>query len=311
MGKDGNGMIRRKIAALVMAGILAFSVSGCADDVPEGNTLTEAELEEQEEIRSTAGNRLEAVRELGKISIGISPDYAPFAFEAEPKEEGELPYAGSDIALGNYIAEQMGVEAEFCEMEFEECLNAVEEGSVDIVLLGMLPKPERKARMDFTDVYYKPGKQVLLVKEAQKEKFTGLEAFEGKTVAAQYGTLQAQLVTEQLPGTYMELTDDISKAVLMLRMGTADGVALDETVAKEVLQEHTDLAISPAELSYTPEGVVGGAVKGETELLEQINEILSGVTKEGLYFKWLEEATIQARTSAEDVPTAGSLPKTE
>lgn len=311
MGKDGDRMIKKRIAVFCMAGILTCSLSGCSNDVPSENVLAETEIKEQEEVKSTAANRLEAVQELGKISIGISPDYAPFAFEAPSDGEKPFPYAGSDISLGNYIAEQMGVEAEFCEMEFEACLKAVEDGSVDLVLLGMLPKAERKARMDFTDVYYKPGKQVILVKEAQKEKFTDLEAFEGKTIAVQYGTLQAQLVTEQLPGSYMELTDDVSKAVLMLRMGTADGAALDETVAKEVLKEHADLAVSKAELSYTPEGVVGGVVKGEAELLEQVNEIIADVTKSGLYFQWLEEATEQAKVLAEDSASTESLPKTE
>lgn len=304
-------MIKKSMAILCMAGILTCFLSGCSNDMPAEHVPAEAEAQEQEEVRSTAKNRLEAVQELGTISIGISPDYAPFAFEVRSGEEETFPYAGSDISLGNYIAEQMGVEAEFCEMEFEACLQAVEEGSVDLVLLGMLPKPERKAKMDFTDVYYEPGKQVILVKEAQKAKLTDQEAFEGKTVAVQYGTLQAQLVTEQLPGSYMELTDDVAKAVLMLRMGTVDGVALDETVAKEVLKEHADLAVSAAELSYTPEGIVGGVVKGETELLKQINEILSGVTKDGLYFKWLEEATTLAKSLAEDAPSPKTLTGTE
>lgn len=290
-------MIRKNIIMFCMTGVMALSMWGCAEE-PSAEEISE----EREEVRSTAENRLEAVQELGRISIGISPDYAPFAFPVQTEEEGALPYAGSDIALGNYIAEQLGAEAEFCEMEFEKCLEAVKDGSVDLVLLGMLPKPERRADMDFTDVYYKPGKQVILVKKAQKEKYTDLESFEGKTVAAQYGTLQAQLVAEQLPGTYMELADNVSGAVLMLRMGTADGVALDEEVAETVLQEHEDLAVSSAELSYTPEGVVGGVVKGETELLEKINGILSDVTENGLYFKWLEEATEQAKAGSAVTP---------
>lgn len=294
-------MIRRNIMVLCMTGIMAFSAAGCAQE-PLEESVFEEEVLEEEEVRSTTANRLETVEESGKLVIGISPDYAPFAFKVQAEEKGSLPYAGSDIALGNYIAEQLGVEAEFREMGFEESLKAVEDKEVDLVLLGMLPKTDRKTKMDFTDVYYKPGKQVLLVKKTQKEKLTDLEAFEGKNIAAQYGTLQAQLVTEQLPGSYMELTDDISGAVLKLRMGAVDGAALDEAVACEVIKEYTDLAISEAELSYVPEGIVGGVVKGETELLREVNKILSDVTKDGLYFKWLEEATEQAKAGSVVIP---------
>ena len=52
--------------------------------------------------------------------------------------------AGSDVQLGEYIAKQLGVEPLFVEMEFDDCLKAAKEGTVDLVLLGMLPKNDRK-----------------------------------------------------------------------------------------------------------------------------------------------------------------------
>ena len=58
--------------------------------------------------------------------------------------------------------------------------------------------------------------------------------FTGKTVVAQYGTLQAQLVMEQMPETYMTLIDVVSDGIEMLRSGKADAVALDEAVAEAV-----------------------------------------------------------------------------
>lgn len=237
----------------------------------------------------TAENRLEAVRQMEKLVIGISADYAPFAFEI-PGEAGGIPYGGADVELGTYIAEKLGAEAEFVEMSFEDCMDAVEEGSVDMVLLGMLPRPERAEKMDFTEVYYKPGRQVLLVKESQKGKYTELEDFEGKTVAAQYGSLQAQLVVEQLPASYLELTEGFSGAVLMLRLGTADAVALDEALAQKVIRERPELAVCGAELSCSSKGIVGGVVKGEPELLAEVNAAIEEAVEENLYLEWLDAA---------------------
>lgn len=257
-------------------------MAGCSKVAQAGTT------EQSEEVRKIAENRLEAILESKKIVIGISPDYAPFAFIAEKKEETYC--AGSDIELGKYIAEQMGVEAEFREMEFEECLEAVSKGEVDLVLLGMLGEKDREEMMDFTNVYYRPGTQVILVKERQKEKLKTQEDFQEKTLAAQYGSLQAQLIVEQFPESYLNLSENVSGAVLMLRTGSVDGVVLEEALAGEMLREYSELARSEAEITYTPQEIVGGVGKGETELLERINEIINSVTEQNLYLHWIDEA---------------------
>ena len=268
-------MHRKKIFVCCFLIMVVMLMAGCSKVAQAGTT------EQSEEVRKIAENRLEAILESKKIVIGISPDYAPFAFIAEKKEETYC--AGSDIELGKYIAEQMGVEAEFREMEFEECLEAVSKGEVDLVLLGMLGEKDREEMMDFTNVYYRPGTQVILVKERQKEKLKTQEDFQEKTLAAQYGSLQAQLVVEQFPESYLNLSENVSGAVLMLRTGSVDGVVLEEALAGEMLREYSELARSEAEITYTPQEIVGGVGKGETELL-------NSVTEQNLYLHWIDEA---------------------
>lgn len=276
-------MYTRKKMVVGLFFLIVMLMSGCSP-VAQAETT-----KEQEETRTiTSGNRLEAIMKSGKIMIGISPDYAPFAFMAKKKDESF--YAGADVELGNYIAEQLGVEAEFCVMEFDECLDAVSEGTVDLVLLGMLQEKDREEKLDFTKVYYRPGTQVILVKERQESKLRSIEDFQEKTLAAQYGSLQAQIVVEQFPESYLNLTENVSGAVLMLRMGTVDGVVLEEALAGEMLREYPELARSEVELSYTSNEIAGGVVKGETELLEQVNAIIDSVTEQNLYLHWLDEA---------------------
>ena len=282
-------MTGKKIMAVLLTGSMLASTAGCSRIIPSVSASGESE-----EQCSADRNRLEAVQREGKLVIGVSPDYAPFAFEVKETKVG-VSCAGADIALGRYIAEKLGVEAEFCQMEFEDCLAAVAEGSVDLVLLGMLPEEIRGNMMDYTDIYYQPGDQVLLVKSSQGSRWKSLEDLEGKTVAAQYGSLQAQLVTEQLPESFMELTDDVAEEILMLRVGSVDGAAMERELAEDAVEEHDDLEIAPVRLSYEqPEGVVGGVVKGETELLEEVNAILAEVSEQHLYLEWLDEANRQA-----------------
>lgn len=290
----------RRTVSLLLAGMLTVSLTGCgggeniADAVGTEETGQEEALQEEEElpVRSRTGERLEEIQESGVLLIGISPDYAPFAFEEE--RDGKTICAGSDVALGDYIAEELGVEARYVEMEFDECLRAVKAGTVDLVLLGMLEKAERKTYLDFTDAYYEPGRQILLVEKEEADDYSKLSDLVGKTVAAQYGSLQAQLVTEQLPESYMELTDSVTESTMLLTSGQADAVALDESVAEDLLKEYTELTMTTAEFDYAPEAVVGGVVKGETGLLNAVNKILKEVTEQKLYLNWLDAAIQQA-----------------
>lgn len=276
--------------AALLAGAVLASTAGCSHIM----SSVSASGENEEQRSAGDKNRLATVQREGKLVIGVSPDYAPFAFEVEETEDGRS-CAGADLALGDYIAKRLGVEAEFCEMEFEDCMAAVAEGSVDLVLLGMLPEEGRENVMDFTDVYYKPGEQVLLIRSGRNDRWRSLDDLEGKTVAAQYGSLQAQLVTEQLPESFMELTDDVAEEILMLRVGSVDGAAMERELAEDAAEEHDDLEIAPVRLSYEqPEGVVGGVVKGETELLEEVNAVLAEVSEQHLYLNWLDEANRQA-----------------
>ena len=247
----------------------------------------------QTHLFDKSSNRLEAVREAGKLVIGISADYAPFAFSVE-EEDGSVSYQGSDIELGKYIAEKLGVEAEFQEMEMDECLKAVKAGSVDLALLGMLPEESRLAYVDFTDPYYQPGRQVFLIKHAQRIGYNELHDFAGATMAAQYGTLQAQLVTEQLTKSYMELVDTVSEGIEMVNNGRADALALDEQVTDDILDEYSSLVLAAAEMEYEQEGVVGGVVEREPELLAAVNQVIDEVVEDGLYLDWMDMATRMA-----------------
>ena len=54
------------------------------------------------------------------------------------------------------------------------------------------------------------------------------------------------------------------------------------------------LAQTKVELSYEPQGVVAGVVKGEEDLLAEINRMIAEVTEQKLYVQWLDAATLQA-----------------
>ena len=163
-------------------------------------------------------------------------------------------------------------------------------GKVDLTVSGMVPKPERAESMDFSDVYYNDGNQVIVILKEKADALKTLADFAGKLVAAQNGTLQQDLVSQQLPDAVMEPIAKIPDAIMMLKTGKVDGVALASVVADNYVATHDDLVICETPFEYNSLGVVMAAPKNSPELIEALNLIIKDVQDQGLYLKWMEEA---------------------
>lgn len=87
---------------------------------------------------------LDDILERGTLRIGIA-EFVPWAM---PSEDGE--YIGYDVDLGNRIAQDMGVGAEFRVYEWKDIIAALEAGEVDMISVGIVITPQRALRISFT-----------------------------------------------------------------------------------------------------------------------------------------------------------------
>lgn len=234
-------------------------------------------------------NRLEKVLSEGKLVMGTAPGYPPYEF-MDLSKTGQDALAGCDIELGKYIAEKLGVELVIETMDFSTLLAAIERGTVDIVIAGMVPKEERKEIMEFSSVFNTDGYQCVVIRASDAEIYKTFADFEGQVVLAQNGTLQQNLVSEQIPLTTMELVTTVGDGVMMVKTGKAAGIAMASVVAELYLKSYPDLAICGEEFDYESLGTVAGIVKGELELLAAVDAIIQEAESAGLYAKWREEA---------------------
>lgn len=232
-----------------------------------------------------AANRLEKIKADGKLIVATSPDYAPYEFVDKDNN-----IVGADLDLAKFIAAELGVELEMQAMDFDTVLASITMGKVDLALAGLTLTEERKEIMDFTDSYYNDGSQVILILKENAETLKTLADFKGKTVAAQNGSLQMTLATEQLTESKIEPITKIPDAVLMLKTHKVDGIALADVVAFQFLANDPDVMICETPFDHVAEGVVGAVVKGETELLDAVNAAIKKVLDEGMYDKWISDA---------------------
>lgn len=283
----------KKLLAILLAGTMILSLSAC-----KGNKAEEAGISKAAGSMETSGKestegltgRLKAIKEAGVLKVATSPDYPPYEFEDITKV-GQDKYAGADIELAKYIADKLGVKLQLEPMAFDACMAAVSEGRVDMTLCGMVPKKEREITMDFTDVYYNNGDQVIVILKEDADQYQKLTDFSGKSVAVQNGTIQSDLATEQIPNVTCEPISAIPDGIMMLKTGKVSGIALASLTAENYISNYPELAECGEKFQYTSLGVVAGVVKNEPEFVEELNKIMKDVVDSGIYYQWMEEAS--------------------
>lgn len=242
-------------------------------------------------------NRLEKIKESGKLVLATSPDFAPLEFE--DLSSGEAQYVGSDIELAKYIAEKLGVELEISAMDFSAVQAAIPSGQADIAISGFAKTEERAQNMELSTPFNitEDGGQTVLVAKGQGANYTAAEDFSGLQIGAQNGSLQYNLVSEQLPDD-VEIVPvgSLNDGVLMLETGKIDALASDLSNAELLLESHDGIETTDFMFEYSSEGNVAAVKKGETELIEAVNEIIEEVNELGLYEQWKDEATELAKS---------------
>lgn len=88
---------------------------------------------------------MDDILERGTLRVGIA-EFVPWAMPG--KHGGHM---GHDVDLGNKIARDMGVRAEFKVYEWKDVIPALEAGDVDLIAAGIVITPQRALRITFTE----------------------------------------------------------------------------------------------------------------------------------------------------------------
>ncbi len=164
--------MKKKIFALGLAACMAASLAACggsktaettagADTAAAGTEASAADSGSEEGEESKAEEDGAAAGELqtvtpGKLTVATSPDFAPYEFYAIG-EDGTPALAGFDIALAQYIADDLGLELEVVTVDFDGVLSELQTKSVDLGMAGLSPDPKRESITAFSDLYYVGG----------------------------------------------------------------------------------------------------------------------------------------------------------
>ena len=295
-----------KLLALVCAMLMLGSVlAGCsstpapsasaeATAAPEESAAVEATAAPEEsaaaEGTASATPTLDAIRERGQLILGTESTYPPFEFIVI--ENGQSVGAGFDVMLAQKIAEKLGVTLVTSEMAFDSLIPAIQAGTIDIAA-SMTPTDERKQAVDFSENYYETS-NVFLVRKGEESNFTSAESFDGKTIGAQVGTAQNDLVVNDMTNAQSLLLPKVTTLVQELKTGNIDAICMEKPAGDIYAAAYPDLVIANYVVADAAGGVAFPAAKGQDDLIAFINETIEELKASGELEKLYQEACAQA-----------------
>lgn len=276
----------KRIAALLLAGIMSVGLCSCASSNTSSASESSSDAESNEDSSaadstdSTAseGGDWQYIADKGNFVAGITL-FEPMNYY---DENGEL--TGFETEFTKAVCEKLGVEAKFQEIEWDKKEIELNAKTIDAIWNGLTVTEERKENMGFSKSYVR-NKQVVVIKADNKDKYTDEASMAGASCAAESGSAgQTAIETSPVLSQNEFVGASAQKDVLLeVKAGTVELGVLDYVMAKASIGEGTDysdlMIVEGVELA--PEEYAIGMRKGDTETIEKVNGAIDELVADG------------------------------
>lgn len=208
-------------------------------------------------------------------------------------ETGKL--VGAEVELGEALAAQMGLKADFVESSFAAVIPTLQAKQCDVIMAQLYIKPEREKVVDFVPYLY--SGTGIAVSEQHPVAITGLDdSLCGKKVILAVATTAESLAQEQSdkctaagkPAVDITRTNQADVSIQQLQNGQVD--AFMDTA--ETLGYYATKTGAQIQMAGKPFGTIkigAATMKGNTELHDAIGQALSELESNGAYAKILDQ----------------------
>jgi polar amino acid transport system substrate-binding protein len=203
-----------------------------------------------------------------KLVLVTEAGFAPYEYY----DNGEI--VGVDIDIANEIAKSLDMELEIKDVYFDSIINEVKTGKSDFGAAGISYTEERAKEVDFS-IDYMVSRQIMIVKN--DSNITGPSDLTNQKIAVQLGSVADSYITNELPNVTIVREKKFLAAIQDLMDNKVDCVVMDELPAKELINDN--LKILPEALVIDHYGMI--VSKENTELLNQINEVITNLKESG------------------------------
>lgn len=276
----------KRILSIMLAAVMMISAAACGTTGDSDSKSSTADSRTETTVSSSApedssagdsdestGSAVDAIKESGKLVMLTNATFPPYEYFKGNEIQG------IDAELAKLIADELGVELEIVDMNFDLLIDAVNSGKGNIVAAGMSITDERKKAVDFS-IPYIDTQLVVIVKEGSDIK--SFADFDGKKISVQEST------TSDL---YLSDTEDVAPSEIMrfksaveagnaLSVGKSDGVLMDKPTAENVVAANEGMVILTGE-TVSEEQYAMAVPKGQEDFLAVVDEVLQKAVDEG------------------------------
>ena len=302
--------MKKNLLALLLAGCMVFGLAACgsADDTTTNDTqnTTGNDTEDTGDTASSVAD--------GVLTVGMECAYAPYNWTQLDESNGAVPisnapgsYAnGYDIMVAQKICEANGWELEVVSTAWDGLTPALQSGTIDAAIAGQSMTAERMAQVDMAGPYYYATIVCVTKADSEYANAQSIADLAGGVCTAQSGTIWYDTCLPQIPDAQLQAPAETAPAMIMaLESGTVDFICTDMPTAQGAVSKNPDLKIlnfsgTDGDFQFATEEEraenvnIGISVrKGDTELLDAMNEVLSGMTEDDFNALMDEAISIQ------------------
>ncbi len=294
----------KRILILIAALLLLASAAGCAaapaasdtpgvsatpaaSAAPSESATVSASADVSATVAPTGPGSIAAIKAAGTIRIGIFADDAPFCYQ-----DVDGQFKGYDVMLGERIAKELlGDETKITWVALNPAdrIPYLQTNKVDLMLADFTVTEERAKSVDFTLPYEKVSVGVV---SSEKAPINSVDDLKGKTVVVSTGTTADAYFTKNLPDVKLLKTDAITDGYQALTAGRADAFAQDNTLLLSWAKANPGYVVGIGELG-NKDYIAGAVTKGNTELLNYVNDLIKGALKDEQFFHKAYDSTLK------------------
>ena len=222
---------KKILLPLLMAAICAGMLTGCGT----GSTSSSAVPSTSPDASAASPDgALKGVT----LKVGTSGLFGPFSYY---DQDGKT-LIGYDIDLINALQGVLGFDidgGQIQAMDYSALTTSVAEGKLDMAAAALCVTDERKAVIDFSNIYQDSG-LVVMVNTDNASEISSVADLAGKTIAVEKGTASHAYATKNLTESTIQVHDTITTAYLSLEQGKVDAVIQDGPGAAFYIKTATD-----------------------------------------------------------------------
>lgn len=271
--------MKKRLVVLMLAAMMVVSATACGSSSSStsssGDSSTAASSDESD---------LEYVKDKGTLVVGIT-DFEPMDYK---DDDGN--WIGFDADLATAFAEELGVDVEFVEIDWDNKIMELDGKTIDCVWNGMTLTDEVTSSMECSNAYCNNA-QVVVVPSDKASDYQDEDSIKDLSFAAESGSAGEAALT----GLGIDVTPVKSQADALMEVasGTSDGAVIDSLMAAAMVGEGTGYADLTYTVSLNSEEYGVGFRKG-SDICEELNKFLSDSYADGSIQKIAETYGVQA-----------------